>query len=112
MKKAVTKKAEWEDFLEELFNPETKHQVDIPVLLSWLEDERAKQYQTYTRNAVAFCINKFMDEPGMTEQQKDFYRGVAMAYKTLMNLKATLERQVGTQETTKKQSQTVGSAGY
>jgi hypothetical protein len=53
-----------------------------------------------------------MDEPGMTEQQKDFYRGATMAYKTLMNLKATLERQVGTQETTKKQSQTVGSAGY
>ncbi len=111
MKKPAVK-SDWESLLEELSDPETKNQVDVPTLLVWLEDERAKQYRTYTRNALAYCISKFMDNPELPQNQQDFYRGAALAYRSLMNLKTTLKLQGTVQEDTKKKSTSVGSAGY
>jgi hypothetical protein len=112
MKKPVPKISEWNSLLAELADPETKNQVDVPTLLAWLEDERAKAYRTYTRNALAYCVSKFMDVPDLPQNQQDFYRGAAMAYRSLMNLKTTLKLQSSGQEATKKQATTVGSAGY
>ncbi len=110
--KKPAKTTEWNDLLEELTDPETRNQVDVPVLLAWLEDDRAKQYRTYTRNALAYCVSKFMDSPDLPQNQQDFYRGAALAYRSLMNLKTTLKLQGTVQEDTKKKSTSVGSAGY
>lgn len=110
MKKAVP--PVWSDLLNEISDPKTDQKVDIASLLSMLIDDRAKHYQTYTRNALAYCITQFMDKPGLTEKEQDFYRGAAMAYRSMMNLRVTLEKQVGGQEVVKKKAENVGDAGY
>ena len=108
----MKKQPTWDKLLDELADAATVHLVDTPALLSLMNDDRAKHYRTYARNAVAMCINKFMDDPNLTESQKDFYRGAAYAYRSMMNLKANLEWQEGTKTAQMKKPESVGNAGY
>ena len=108
----MKKPTPWDKLLEELSDPVTVHIVDVPALVALMSDERAKHYRTYARNAVAMCINKYMDDPNLTPSQMDFYRGAAYAYRSMMNLKANLEWQEGTKSTQPNRPKPSGGAGY